>query len=85
MQLQTLTAISPLDGRYRKRLELLSTHASEYGLIKYRVQVEIAWFLFLANNEEIPELESFTPSTIEQIHSIANDFSITDAEAIQNI
>ena len=85
MQLQTLTAISPLDGRYRKRLELLSTHASEYGLIKYRVQVEIAWFLFLASNEEIPELESFTPSTVQQIHSIANDFSISEAEAIQNI
>ena len=85
MELQTLTAISPLDGRYRKRLESLSKYASEYGLIKYRVQVEIEWFLFLASDEQIPELENFTPSTIKRIELIANDFSVSDAEEIQNI
>ncbi len=51
MQLQTLTAISPIDGRYRGKLDHLDAYFSEYALIKYRVEVEIAYFLFLAEEK----------------------------------
>ena len=85
MDLQTLTAISPLDGRYRKRIDMLSMYASEYGLIKYRVQVEIEWFLFLAQRDEIEALSNISKLSTEEIRSIATNFSVEDAEEIQNI
>ena len=47
MELNKLTAISPIDGRYRKQVHHLDEYISEYALMKYRVQVEIAYFLFL--------------------------------------
>ena len=49
MELQALTAISPIDGRYRNQLQQLDDYFSEYALIKYRVWIEIEYFLFLAD------------------------------------
>ena len=56
MNLEPLTAISPLDGRYRKRTQALAPIVSEFGLQRYRVRVEVEWFLYLAGLTEIPEL-----------------------------
>ena len=51
MQLKPLTAISPIDGRYRKQVQHLDEYFSEYALIKYRVMVEVEYFLFLAEKK----------------------------------
>ncbi len=51
MELNQLTAISPIDGRYRKQVQSLDDYFSEFALIKYRVQVEVEYFLFLADND----------------------------------
>jgi adenylosuccinate lyase len=79
MQLQSLTAISPVDGRYRNQLQHLDEYFSEYALIKYRVKVEIEYFLFLS------EKKFFKVSTNlkKQLLKIANEFSIDDAETIK--
>ncbi len=79
MKLQSLTAISPVDGRYRNQLQHLDEYFSEYALIKYRVKVEIEYFLFLS------EKKFFKVSTNlkKQLLKIANEFSIDDAETIK--
>ena len=79
MQLQPLTAISPVDGRYRKQLEHLDNYFSEFALIKYRVKVEIEYFLFLAEKKFFK-----LPTTIKkQLIEIEKNFSIADAEKIK--
>ena len=79
MQLQSLTAISPVDGRYRNQLQHLDQYFSEYALIKYRVKVEVEYFLFLS------EKKFFKVSTKlkKQLLKIADEFSIEDAETIK--
>ena len=79
MQLQPLTAISPIDGRYRKQLQHLDEYFSEYALIKYRVKVEIAYFIFLAENKFF----KITPVLKKQLNRVHEDFSIADAEKIK--
>lgn len=79
MQLQPLTAISPIDGRYRKQLQHLDEYFSEYALIKYRVKVEIAYFIFLAENRFF----KITPFLKKQLNRVHEDFSIEDAEKIK--
>jgi adenylosuccinate lyase len=79
MQLQPLTAISPIDGRYRNQLQHLDAYFSEYALIKYRVKVEIEYFLFLAEKKFF----KMSPLIKKQLKSIGNDFSIADAEKIK--
>ena len=79
MQLQPLTSISPIDGRYRKQLQHLDAYFSEYALIKYRVKVEIEYFLFLSENKFFK-----VSSTLKkQLLKIANEFSVDDAETIK--
>jgi adenylosuccinate lyase len=79
MQLQTLTAISPIDGRYRNQLQHLDNYFSEFALIKYRVKVEIEYFLFLAQKKffKIPV------KTKNRLKEIEETFSIEDAEKIK--
>ncbi|MEO8852667.1 MAG: adenylosuccinate lyase [Ginsengibacter sp.] len=79
MQLQPLTAISPIDGRYRNQLQHLDQYFSEFALIKYRVKVEVEYFLFLAEKKFF----KVNPSLKKQLTNIANDFSIEDAETIK--
>lgn len=81
MELNTLTAISPIDGRYRKQLSQLDEYFSEFALIKFRVYVEVKYFLFLA------EKKFFTLqiSSKNQLKKIIPDFSLTDAEHIKQI
>ena len=63
MAKEKLTAISPLDGRYADKTKELSRIFSEYGLIKYRVEIEIRWLQMLANNPDIIELDIFDIDT----------------------
>ncbi|RXK51006.1 adenylosuccinate lyase [Aquirufa rosea] len=78
MELNRLTAISPVDGRYRKQTEVLSPYFSEYGLIQYRVRVEIEYFIALC---EIPlaPLASFPKDAIPALRGIYQQFSEQDA------
>ena len=81
MELLPLTAISPVDGRYRKQVHHLDEYFSEYGLIKYRVLVEIEYFFFLANKK------FFKLPAKARLHlkKVADDFSIADAQQIKQI
>ena len=81
MELNTLTAISPVDGRYRKQVAHLDEYFSEYALIKYRVFVEIQYFLFLAEKKifRLPE------KLRQRLSAISENFSLNDAEQIKQI
>ena len=79
MELSALTAISPLDGRYGSKTQELRPIFSEYGLMRFRVQVELTWLKHLAACEQIKEVPPFSAKTIEFIDSIINNFSEEDA------
>ena len=79
MQLQHLTAISPIDGRYRNQLQHLDEYFSEFALIKYRVKVEVEYFLFLAEKKFF----KLSPKIRRHLLNIEKEFSIADAETIK--
>ncbi len=81
MELTNLTAISPIDGRYRKQVNFLGNYFSEFALIKYRVYIEMEYFLFLADKKFF----KLTPKAKQKLKAIADDFSLTDAQAIKDI
>lgn len=85
MTLSTLTALSPLDGRYSGKVGALRDHLSEFGLIRYRVLIEIEWFKALAAEPAIVEIPPLSEATLNQLDQIASQFSIADAEAIKTI
>lgn len=84
MQLNNLTAIYPIDGRYRKKLEVLSNYFSEFALIKYRVFIEIQYFIALWELE-IPQLSKLSKNSVKNIEQIFLGFSIEDAMYIKEI
>ncbi|MFN3402858.1 MAG: adenylosuccinate lyase [Cytophagaceae bacterium] len=84
MDLSTLTAISPIDGRYRNQIANLSQYFSEYGLIRYRVLVEIEYFIALAELP-LPQLEKLNKSLFPVLRKIYEDFSLEDAAEIKKI
>ena len=84
MLLNTLNAISPVDGRYRSKTKPLHAFFSEQALIRYRVQVEIEYFIALCSHP-IPQLESFQHSLFEDLRSLYKHFSPEDAKAIKDI
>ena len=83
--LHKLTAISAVDGRYRDKVERLAPITSEFGLIKFRVQVECEWVSFLSQSEEIVEIDSINHSDQEFLKTIHKDFSVADANEIKKI
>ena len=84
MIFSTLTAISPVDGRYRNKAENLAAYFSEYALIKYRVQVEIEYFITLS--EFLPQLRALaTGENKEALRKIYREFSVEDATRIKEI
>jgi len=85
MPLDSLTALSPLDGRYAAKADALRPIFSEYGLIRCRVQVEIEWLLALAAHPGIGELPPFAAATHKALKKIAHDFSVEDAARIKQI
>ena len=85
MELCPLTAISPIDGRYASKTGVLRPYCSEYGLIYYRVIVEIRWLQALSNHPQITEVPIFTDQANRQLESIIKKFSMADAERIKII
>ncbi len=84
MSINTLSAISPVDGRYRRHTEILAPYFSEFGLIHYRVKVEIEYFIALCEIP-LPQLEAFDKGLFPAIRKIYLDFSEADATAIKEI
>jgi len=85
MTLTALTALSPLDGRYHSKVEALRNHFSEFGLIRYRVLIEIEWLKALGAEAGIIEIAPFSAATIAQLDQLALQFSEADAEQIKTI
>lgn len=83
MPLNQLTAISPIDGRYRNKTEDLATYFSEYGLIKYRVQVEVEYFIALCEIP-LPQLSDFPTEKYAALRSIVQSFAEADAQKIKD-
>src|SRR5690554_6899590 len=83
MDLNTLTAISPIDGRYRNKVKEFSPYFSEYGLIKYRVLVEIEYFIAMVNSGVAP-LADFPKGKFEDLRAIYKNFTEADAHIIKN-
>jgi len=84
MNLDLLTAISPIDGRYRGKTEPLANYFSEYALIRYRVHVEIEYFITLCELP-LPQLASFDNSIFERLRDIYRNFDETCAARVKNI
>ena len=85
MDLTSLTALTPLDGRYRRTGGKLAPYFSEFGLIRYRVKVEIEWLKALAAEPAIAEVPAFSAATLIELDAIADHFSVADAEWVKNI
>ena len=84
MTLDALTAVSPIDGRYRSKTECLADYFSEYALIRYRVRVEIEYFIPLCELP-LPQLESFNSALFEQLRDIYRNFDKTSAARVKEI
>ena len=85
MNLCTLTAISPIDGRYASKADALRPIASEFGLMRARLQVELAWIKSLASNPQINEVPPLSEQAIAHIDAIVADFSEKDGKSIKAI
>ncbi len=85
MQLSTLTAVSPIDGRYGSKSESLRPIFSEFGLIRHRVTVEIRWLQALAGHHEILEIPTLSEHAHNILNGIVDNFSEEDARRIKNI
>ena len=85
MQLSSLTAVSSVDGRYAGRSKHLRGIFSEYGLIRYRVIVEIRWFQALANCPDIPQVSRLTDTANHFLESLLENFGLEDAERVKAI
>ena len=84
MDFSVLTAISPIDGRYRGKTEALAGYFSEYALIRYRVRVEIEYFISLCELP-LPQLENFDRSLFEPLRDIYRQFTTEDAQRVKDI
>lgn len=76
-------AVSPIDGRYRKSVKELAEYFSEYALIKYRIYIEIEYFIYLT--QHLPELQNIGDTNILLIRDIYNNYELKDAKAVKNI
>ena len=85
MQLSELTAISPIDGRYGSKTSDYREIFSEYGLIRYRVLVEIRWLQALAEHPQIKEVPPLSASAHDALDTIFNQFSLDDAQRVKTI
>ncbi len=84
MSLSPLTAVSPIDGRYHSKTESLAPYFSEYALIRYRVNVEVEYFIALCEIP-LPQLEGVAPEMKEQLRDIYRNFSVDNAQRIKDI
>lgn len=84
MNLNNLTAISPIDGRYRTKVKGLAPYFSEFGLIRYRLLVEVEYFVALCQLP-LPQLEAFRPEEFQNLRLIYKNFGINEAKEIKEI
>lgn len=84
MKLELLTAVSPIDGRYRGKTEALADYFSEYALVRYRVRVEIEYFITLCELP-LPQLKSFPSELFETLRDIYRNFLVEDAQRVKDI
>ena len=84
MELTSLTAVSPVDGRYREKTSVLSDYFSEFALIRYRVQVEVEYFIALCELP-LPQLAGINHSIFNELRAIYQNFSVEDAQRIKTI
>lgn len=85
MELNALTAISPVDGRYGSKTQQLRHYFSEFGLIKYRVTVEVRWLQKLATTAGIAEVPALSDTANQLLNNIVDNFSLADAERVKEI
>jgi len=81
----TLTAISPLDGRYASQVDSLRAYFSEFGLIRYRVRIEIEWLIALAAEKSLAGIGPFSPASVGFLRGLSANFSESDGEAVKAI
>ena len=84
MDLNKLTAISPVDGRYRSKVDILGDYFSEYALIKYRVKIEVEYFIALCKLD-ISGLKGISEARMEDLRRLAKEFSVKDAARVKEI
>jgi len=85
MELESLTAISPVDGRYADKTAQLRPIFSEYGLIRHRVMVEVRWLQALADEPAIPEVPAFSPHATRLLDNLVEQFDLEAARRVKNI
>jgi adenylosuccinate lyase len=85
MPLSPLTALSPLDGRYRDKVSRLSDYFSEFGLIRYRILVEVEWLKALCAAKALDGIPSLSSTTVKQLDAVVRDFSVIDGDAVKQI
>lgn len=85
MNLSAITALSPLDGRYSTKTEPLRQYFSEFALIRYRIQVEITWYMALSHEPDVPEVPLLSTQAQTFLNQLIVDFSVADAEAVKTI
>ncbi|UYM18903.1 adenylosuccinate lyase [Endozoicomonas euniceicola] len=85
MELTALTAVSPIDGRYGSKTESLRTIFSEYGLIRFRVTVEVKWLQALAAHPQITEVPALSEQANVVLNQLIDGFSLADAERVKDI
>lgn len=85
MELNALTALSPIDGRYQDKAASLRSIFSEFGLLKFRVEVEVRWLQKLAATAEISEVAALSPQANDYLNQIVANFSLADAQRIKEI
>jgi adenylosuccinate lyase len=84
MGLSTISAISPIDGRYRNKVDALSYYFSEAALINYRVFIEVEYFIALCEIP-LPQLKAISPGQLDELRSMCKNFTFKDAEKIKDI
>ena len=85
MPLSPLTALSPLDGRYRDKVSRLSDYFSEFGLIRYRILVEVEWLKALCAAKALDGIPALSSATVKQLDAVVRDFSENDGDAVKQI
>jgi adenylosuccinate lyase len=85
METSPLTALSPLDGRYQEKVAALRGYFSEYGLIRNRIRVEIAWLEALAQAPQLAEIPEFSAATRAELAALVEGFSVNDADQVKAI
>ncbi|MEO8003997.1 MAG: adenylosuccinate lyase [Betaproteobacteria bacterium] len=83
--LSALTALSPLDGRYRDKVAKLPDFFSEFGLIRYRILVEVEWLKALCAAKALDDIPALSAPTIRELDELVRDFSVVDADAVKQI